>query len=106
MILKGRVACKPISKIKGVVYNLNENNSIKFSKDFVLITEETSPKDMNYISKSKAILTEFGGLLSHAAIVSRELNIPCVVGIKGIIKIKTGTEVEIDLENGNILVKL
>ena len=53
------------------------------------------------MKKSIAILTEFGGLTSHTAIVSRELKKPCVVGISGLIStVKTGDTLEIDADKG------
>ena len=59
--------------------------------------------DMNFIftEKAGAIVTDEGGLTSHAAIVSRELKIPCIVGTKIATKIlKDGDIVEVDAENG------
>lgn len=46
----------------------------------ILVAETTSPELMPACKKAGAIVTDQGGLLSHAAIVSRELGIPCVVG--------------------------
>lgn len=46
----------------------------------VLVTMATDPAFTPYMEKSVAIVTDIGGILSHAAIVSRELGIPCVVG--------------------------
>ena len=57
------------------------------------------------MKKASAILTEFGGLTSHAAIVSRELKKPAVVGISGLIStIKTGDMLEIDAGRGIVKV--
>ena len=53
--------------------------------------------------KVKAIITDEGGVTSHAAIVSRELNIPCIIGTKSATQaLKDGDMVEIDMERGNI----
>ena len=53
--------------------------------------------------KAKAILTERGGITSHAAIVSRELKIPCIVGIKGLFNnFKDGENVEVDSDQGTV----
>ena len=53
------------------------------------------------MKKAKAILTERGGITSHAAIVSRELGTPCVVGIKGLFgNFKDGDLVEVDAKKG------
>ena len=59
--------------------------------------------DMNFIftEKAGAIVTDEGGLTSHAAIVSRELKIPCIVGTKIATKIlKDGDIVEVDAKKG------
>ncbi len=53
------------------------------------------------MEKAAAIITEMGGLLSHAAIVARELHKPCVVGIDDLLdKIKDGNQVEVDATKG------
>ena len=52
---------------------------------------------------SSGILVERGSLLSHSAIVSRELGIPCVVGVTGLINnLKTGDIVEMNGTTGEI----
>jgi phosphohistidine swiveling domain-containing protein len=61
--------------------------------------------DTDYSTESvkgvKAIVTQDGGVLSHAAIVARELGIPCVVGVEGIMeKVKDGNKVVVDGTNG------
>jgi phosphohistidine swiveling domain-containing protein len=67
----------------------------------ILIAETTSPEFMLACQKAGAIVTNQGGLLSHAAIVSRELGIPCVVGTGNATKaFKTGDLVEVDADNG------
>ena len=63
--------------------------------------------DTEYSTESvkwvKAIVTQDGGVLSHAAIVARELGIPCVVGIEGIMgKVKDGNKVVVDGTNGAV----
>ena len=50
---------------------------------------------------ASAIVTEEGGITSHAAIVSRELKIPAVVGVQGILDaVKDGDTVEVDAVHG------
>jgi phosphohistidine swiveling domain-containing protein len=69
----------------------------------ILIAEFTAPELLLACKKAKAIVTDIGGLLSHAAIVSRELNVPCLVGTKHGSKLfKTGDSVKIDLKIGVI----
>ena len=55
------------------------------------------------MKKAAAIVTDEGGLTCHAAIVSRELNIPCVVGLKIVTKfVKDGDRVEVNANKGII----
>lgn len=60
---------------------------LKFEKGNILVTEMTDPDWEPIMKKASAIITNSGGKTCHAAIVSRELGIPCIVGTK------TGTEV-------------
>jgi pyruvate,water dikinase len=103
MILKGIVASCPIKKITGNIRLINKDNLDNFKKGEILVSFDTNPNYLVIMKKSKAILTESGGLLSHAAIVSRELNIPCIVGIKNITKkLKTGQLINVNFETGEV----
>jgi pyruvate,water dikinase len=71
----------------------------------ILIAGQTRPELMPAIQKASAIVTDEGGLLSHAAIVARELKKPCVIGTKFATKVfKTGDLVEVDAEKGIVRV--
>ena len=67
----------------------------------VLVAPMTSPDYIVAMRKASAIVTDVGGLMSHAAIVSRELKKPCIVGTKIATKVlKDGDLVEVDAEKG------
>lgn len=67
----------------------------------VLVAPMTSPDYIVAMRKSSAIVTDVGGLMSHAAIVSRELGKPCIVGTKVATKmLKDGDMVEVDAQCG------
>ena len=51
-------------------------------KGEVLVTEMTTPDFVPAMKKAVAIITNTGGMTCHAAIVSRELGVPCIVGTK------------------------
>ncbi|MFZ2978091.1 MAG: HAD-IA family hydrolase, partial [Candidatus Magasanikiibacteriota bacterium] len=69
----------------------------------VLVSYATSPDIMPAIKKAVAIVTDLGGIICHAAIVSRELHIPCVVGTKIATKVlQDGDIVEVDATHGII----
>lgn len=73
----------------------------KIKKGDVLIANTTGPEIMAACMKAGAIVTDEGGLTSHAAIVSRELGIPCIVGTKLATKIfKDGDIIEVDAQKG------
>lgn len=69
----------------------------------ILVAVTTNPDYVPAMRKSKAIVTDEGGITSHAAIVARELNIPCVVGTKTATKIlNNGDRVEVDATKGTV----
>jgi len=67
----------------------------------ILVTGQTRPSMMSIIRKAKAIVTDEGGITSHAAIVSRELGIPTVIGTVYCTNIfKDGDKIQVDADNG------
>ncbi|MEG3926608.1 PEP/pyruvate-binding domain-containing protein [Microcoleus sp. T3_D1] len=78
------------------------------SRDTVLVTKFTDPEFIPMLLKlmnGGALVTEVGGMLSHAAIVARELGITAVVGVPQITEIlRTGQLVEVDGDRGHIRV--
>jgi phosphoenolpyruvate synthase/pyruvate phosphate dikinase len=73
----------------------------KMKKGDILVTETTVPYLLPLCQKAGAIVANQGGMLSHAAIVSRELNIPCVIGTNDASYIlKDGDLVEVDADKG------
>lgn len=87
-------------KINGRVHNYLENKIIP-KGDFILVTAMTHPDDIALIDKCSAIITDEGGILSHAAIIAREMKKPCIIGTKIATKVlKTGDLVDVDAEKG------
>ncbi len=75
----------------------------KVEKGDVLVAPMTSPDFVPAMKKAIAIITDQGGETSHAAIVSRELGVPCVVGTKVATKVlKDGAVVTVDGAKGEI----
>ncbi len=73
----------------------------KFKEGEVLVTEMTDPDWEPIMKKAAAIVTDSGGRTCHAAIISRELGIPCVVGTKqGSTKIKKNQKITISCAEG------
>ena len=85
-----------------VVLNTDEANN-EMKKGDILVTEMTNPDFVPFMKIASAIVTDKGGVTSHAAIVSRELNIPCVVGTETASQtMKTGLQYTVDSRNGII----
>ncbi|MFC1753717.1 PEP-utilizing enzyme [Thermoproteota archaeon] len=101
--LKGKTVCKgQAGKIKGRACIINKPFEMdKFQKGDIIISINTTPDLMPVLAKSKAIVTDEGGLTCHAAIVSRELEKPCVIGTKLATRFfNDGDYIEVDAENG------
>lgn len=85
-------------KIRVIIY---QRDFRKFKKGEILVSGMTRPEFMPLMQKAKGIITDEGGITCHAAIVSRELKIPCVIGTKIATQIlKDGDIVEVDAING------
>lgn len=99
--ITGMVACSG-GKIRGRVSTIFNTEEVpKFKSKGILVTNMTSPEYLPAMKKAKAIVTDEGGLTCHAAIVSRELNIPCIIGTKIATKVfKDGDMVEVDATKG------
>jgi pyruvate,water dikinase len=100
--IKGNVAYNGnvIGTVFTIDYQDNLSDKIKEISNFknpILVTEQTIPSYIPLIKKSKAVITNEGGILSHAAIVAREFKIPTLIGTKFATKIfKTGDEIILD----------
>ncbi|MEK6958952.1 MAG: PEP-utilizing enzyme [archaeon] len=77
----------------------------KVQKGDVLVASMTRPEYISAMKKAVAIVTDEGGITCHAAIVSRELKIPCIVGTKIATKVlKDGWIVEVKANHGQVVV--
>ena len=97
--LKG-IGASP-GKVQGRVRVITNPANAKLEQGEILIAEYTDPGWIMLFPAASGILVERGSLLSHSAIVSRELGIPAVVGITGLLNtLKTGDLVELDGTTG------
>jgi phosphohistidine swiveling domain-containing protein len=98
--LKGQVAFKGKVQAKARVI-VDRRNAHELKEGEILVTTMTSPEFVPAMKISAGIITNEGGVLCHAAIMSRELRRPCVIGTKiATDVIKTGDVVELDAEEG------
>jgi len=98
--IKGIVAMP--GKAKGKVIIVKTDSDLKKVKEkSIMVAPFTRPHYLIAMRKAGAIITDEGGLTSHAAIVSRELKIPCIVGTKIATKVlRNGDLVEVNADKG------
>jgi len=102
--LKGQVAFK--GQARGRVKIINTVQEIaKMHKGNILVSHMTNPDIVPAMKMASAIVTDLGGITCHAAIVARELGVPCVIGTKNATKLlKDGMMVEVDAHEGIVTV--
>ena len=102
--IKGKSAY--LGVVNGVVrVIINKKDLSKLKKSEILVTPMTEVDYVPYLKKVKAIITNEGGIVCHAAIISRELGIPCIIGTKIATKVlKDGDIVEVNANKGIIKV--
>ena len=98
--IKGQIAYK--GKAKGKVrIVVNPREVSVFDKGDILVTGMTRPEFLPLMEKAAAFVTDAGGILSHAAIVARDMRKPCVIGTHVATKVlKDGDVVEVDADKG------
>lgn len=89
-------------KVRGrVKIILDVKDAAKLQKGDILVTRMTDPNYVPIMKLAGAILTDIGGITCHAAIVSRELRKPCLVGTKFATQVlKDGDLIEVDANKG------
>ena len=98
--VKGRPAYG--GKIKGKVRVINQISDFsKMRSNDILVSVMTRPELLPAVKKAAALVTDEGGITCHAAIISRELKIPCIVGTQVATSVlKDGDMVEVDANKG------
>jgi pyruvate,water dikinase len=100
VICTGKAVGSKIGQGKARVI-LDVSGIAEFKEGEVLVTTMTDPDWEPIMKKASAIVTDKGGRTCHAAIVSRELGIPCIVGTEvATKKINTGQEITVDCSQG------
>jgi pyruvate,orthophosphate dikinase len=104
VLASGRPACPGF--VTGVIVtdvDAAEERALE-GEDVILARTTTNPHDVRAMSVVAGIITEVGGATSHAAVVSRELNVPCIVGVgAGTIAALEGKVVTLDARTGDVL---
>jgi phosphohistidine swiveling domain-containing protein len=98
--IKGSVACKGIVKGKAKII-ISRDDFSRLQHGDILVASMTTPEMMPILKKASAIVTDEGGITCHAAIISREMKKPCIIGTKIATKVlKDGDLVEVDADKG------
>lgn len=103
VVASGLPACPGVGAGRVVTDSDSAEDAFDDGEDVVLATETTSPDDVGGMIAARAVITEQGGSTSHAAVVSRELHTPCVVGCgKGALRGLAGSTVTVDGASGKV----
>ncbi|MFC1727972.1 PEP-utilizing enzyme [Nanoarchaeota archaeon] len=98
--LKGDCSCQGQARGEIKIIKTVEDME-KMNQGDILVSPATNPNLVPAMQKAGAIITDEGGITCHAAIVSRELGVPCITGTKIVTKaFKDGDLVEVDATNG------
>ncbi len=102
--LRGRPAC--IGEVTGTVHVISKvEDFARFQRGDILVTAMTRPEFVPLMQKAGAVITDEGGLTCHAAIVSRELGVPCIVGTELATRVlKDNMTVKVDARKGIITI--
>ena len=102
--MKGSSACR--GRVIGTVKVVkNVEDCEKLQPGDILVTVMTFPQYIIALEKAAAFVTDEGGILCHAAIISREMKKPCIVGTEIATSVfKDGDKIEVDADKG--IVKL
>jgi len=94
-----------LGRAKGIVkIVLNKDDLKKVNDGDILLSVMTTPDFVHAMKKASAIVTDEGSILCHAAIISRELKIPCIVATKIATQVlETGDLVEVDATNKSVI---
>lgn len=99
---KGHIACKGLVQGKAKLIFRRSDYS-KINESDILVTSMTTPDMVPILRKAAAFVTDEGGITCHAAIISRELKKPCIIGTKNAtVILKDGDLVEVDANKGTV----
>jgi pyruvate,water dikinase len=103
IVIKGSPASPGIAAGKAKIVFSTQEASKQLEKGDILVTEMTTPDWVPYMRIAGAIVTNDGGMTCHAAIVSRELGIPCIVGTEnGTEVLKNGVDYTVNAKTGTV----
>src|SRR3989338_9227003 len=100
--IKGKVTNKGVARGRARIL-LTSSGITDFQKGDILVTPMTTPDFVPLMSRAAALVTDEGGITSHAAVMSREFGIPCIVGTNNATTVfKDGDLIEVDTNKGTV----
>lgn len=101
-VLHGLPACKGTAE--GIVRIADTHGKCpSFDEGDILVAKVTEPSMVIMMNKAAAFVTDIGGITSHAALIAREIGVPCVVGTKEATEVlKDGMRVRVDGDTGEV----
>ncbi len=89
--------------VEGIAIIINDVDEFgKFKKDSIILTKRLSPNHAALYRNAKGIISENSGSLAHAAIIAREMDMPCFIQADGLDKIKDGQYIRLNGKKGEI----
>jgi len=102
-VLTGLGCCPGV--VRGLARVITDPKNAIIHPGEILVAQRTDPGWIMLFPVASGVLVEYGSLLSHAAIVVREMGIPAVVSVKGLFaNVKTGDLIELDGEKGLVAI--
>jgi len=100
--LHGQCGCRGHARGKVKIINV-VSDMVKMEAGDILVSISTQPDLLPAMKKAAAFVTDQGGVTSHAAIVAREMKMPCVIATKIATQVlRDGDEVEVDADKGTV----
>lgn len=94
------IGCSP-GQISGRVQVIHDPATVTITEPIIMVAERTDPGWILILPMARALIVERGSLLSHSAIVARELGIPAIVAVDGVTTwLKDGDQIEMDGQAG------
>lgn len=99
--LSGYPVSKGFITGRSVIINRRQD-MVKFQDGDIILSDSADPDIFDIIKHAGAVLTVQGGATSHAALFCREQGIPAIIGIKELLRIPNGTQLEVDAFSGTV----
>lgn len=104
-IIKGLIASIGQAKARALIIQDPMKPATPINSDYIVVAPYTTPVLNMILLNAKGIVCETGGMTTHAAIISRELGIPCIMSVKGILDaVKDGQILEIKADTGEVVI--